>query len=400
MKGQTDSKHILILDGETRSALATVRSLGQAGYFCIIASEIPNCLASNSKYAAGNLLSPKKNLGASTLCTWLLEIITKAKIDYIIPTSEFTLNAIYSNTELANFLEKLPFPSEQSFKLSLDKFKLIDLASNQGINCPKSILVTEDFLNNPKQVSEIFNKLGTKIVLKPRWSVQILNSKPEKPPIRYAENESELATFLQSDLPRNFSYLAQEYISGEGAGFFLMLRDGKVTGSFAHQRILEKPPEGGVSVLSESTHAPIEIFNKVEALLKSLSWNGVAMVEFKMVTPNKYYLIEINPRFWGSLQLAIDCGVNFPKLLLINSTDQHNWNSFPAGRRLRWELGLLDHALIQIKRNGLAYFFNIFTKNSLHLFKSNTKNEILDTGDLNPFYSEAKDYISLILKTK
>ena len=41
------------------------------------------------------------------------------------------------------------------------------------------------------------------------------------------------------------------------------------------------------------------------------------MLEFKFFKGN-YYLIEANPKFWGSLDLAIASGVNFP-LILINS---------------------------------------------------------------------------------
>ena len=53
------------------------------------------------------------------------------------------------------------------------------------------------------------------------------------------------------------------------------------------------------------------------SLLKSLNWVGIAMVEFK-VDPRDGIpkLMEVNPRFWGSLQLAIVSGVDFPYLIL------------------------------------------------------------------------------------
>ena len=41
------------------------------------------------------------------------------------------------------------------------------------------------------------------------------------------------------------------------------------------------------------------------------------MVEFKKdARDGKFILMEINPKFWGSLDLSISSGVNFPKLLV------------------------------------------------------------------------------------
>jgi len=51
--------------------------------------------------------------------------------------------------------------------------------------------------------------------------------------------------------------------------------------------------------------------------LKSSSWSGVSMVEFRIHKETKVpYLMEINPRFWGSLALDIHSGVDFPGLVL------------------------------------------------------------------------------------
>jgi len=50
-------------------------------------------------------------------------------------------------------------------------------------------------------------------------------------------------------------------------------------------------------------------------LLESLQWRGVAMVEWKCdPRSGRPLLLEINPRFWGSLALAVRAGVDFPRL--------------------------------------------------------------------------------------
>ena len=83
---------------------------------------------------------------------------------------------------------------------------------------------------------------------------------------------------------------------------------------FAHRRIREKPPSGGVSVLCESVAVDPMLKEYAERLLRAAEYRGVAMVEFRIGTDGRPYLMEVNARFWGSLQLAIDCGVDFPWL--------------------------------------------------------------------------------------
>ncbi len=85
--------------------------------------------------------------------------------------------------------------------------------------------------------------------------------------------------------------------------------------SFTYRRLREYPIAGGPSTLRESIWNPA-LQERAEHLLASLGWIGVAMVEFK-VDPRdgEPKLLEVNPRFWGSLHHAIVCGVDFPFLL-------------------------------------------------------------------------------------
>jgi hypothetical protein len=108
--------------------------------------------------------------------------------------------------------------------------------------------------------------------------------------------------------------LVQERIPKEGDSLgvsALFDENSRVKAAFVHRRLREYPITGGPSTLRESVSRP-EILELGLSLLKALDWFGVAMVEFKMDprddTPK---LMEVNPRFWGSLQLAISSGVHF-----------------------------------------------------------------------------------------
>jgi len=69
-----------------------------------------------------------------------------------------------------------------------------------------------------------------------------------------------------------------------------------------------------------------------------MAWHGVAMVEFKVSADGTPYLMEVNARFWGSLQLAIDAGVDFPWLLyqLATGRDVESDDDYVTGVKSRW----------------------------------------------------------------
>ena len=92
------------------------------------------------------------------------------------------------------------------------------------------------------------------------------------------------------------------------------MKDGAATLAFQHRRIHEWPPEGGVSTVCASV--PLDQHTeqraKSQALLASIGWEGPAMVEYRFDAPtDKYWLMEINGRFWGSLPLARHAGAEF-----------------------------------------------------------------------------------------
>ena len=89
--------------------------------------------------------------------------------------------------------------------------------------------------------------------------------------------------------------LLQEFIPGHGEGIFLLAHRGRSLIRFAHRRLREKPPTGGVSVVSESIAIDPELLAQSERLLEELNWTGVAMIEFRRAPNGRATLMEINP---------------------------------------------------------------------------------------------------------
>jgi predicted ATP-grasp superfamily ATP-dependent carboligase len=76
--------------------------------------------------------------------------------------------------------------------------------------------------------------------------------------------------------------------------------------------VREYPATGGASSCAESFYdSKLEDYGR--RMLDSLNWHGVAMVEFRCDSRDgEYKLMEINPKFWGSLDLALAAGADFP----------------------------------------------------------------------------------------
>jgi predicted ATP-grasp superfamily ATP-dependent carboligase len=169
--------------------------------------------------------------------------------------------------------------------------------------------------------------------------------------VRYANAPEELAEKYR--VIADYSPVIQEYITGEGYGFFALYNQGKARAIFMHRRIREYPVTGGPSAVAESVYDPA-LRDAGLALLDSLKWHGVAMVEFKKdATTGRFVLMEINPKFWGSLGLSIEAGVDFPTLTcrMALDGDIEPVFEYKTGVKYRW---LLPADLFHVMTNPSA----------------------------------------------
>jgi predicted ATP-grasp superfamily ATP-dependent carboligase len=97
------------------------------------------------------------------------------------------------------------------------------------------------------------------------------------------------------------------------------------------------------------------LYDLSQQLLTRFAWRGVAMIEFKTdAATGRHYLMEINGRFWGSLQLAIDAGVDFPRILasLALGDGAPAQGAYRVGVRSRWFWGQVDHVIARVRRRN------------------------------------------------
>lgn len=130
----------------------------------------------------------------------------------------------------------------------------------------------------------------------------------------YAYDADGLAAALRRYAPLGAFPLVQSYARGTGLGQMFVMQGGEARLRFQHRRLHEWPPEGGTSTMCESVSAGenATLLAKSEALLRTIGWEGPAMVEYRYdAASDEAVLMEINGRFWGSLPLAYHAGARF-----------------------------------------------------------------------------------------
>ncbi len=351
---ENNGKSVLILGGEARSALATARALGRSGFIVSVASHEKKCLSFGSRYVFHQKLSPNPETESAQYKKWLLELLSQLSPTFLLPVTDLTLELTLQLEEEIRRRTILPFSSHQTISQINDKSALLHIASSLGVKVPHSILLCPYGTNDPL-LQEQLKDFPFPACLKASRSQNESDGTSLRPPVFYPNNAAEVIAIIKRKEFAHIPFLLQQRILGVGEGVFLLAANGDVLASFAHRRILEKPPQGGVSVLSESIALPEKEYSLSQLLCKHFAFSGVMMVEFKRTAEGDAYLMEINPRFWGSLQLAIDCGVDFPTLLLSTWGDNHEQKHPPQyfiGKRLRWTIGLLDHLLIRLRTSN------------------------------------------------
>ena len=387
---------VLVLDAKQRSALAVTRSLGKLPDVIVVTADAAaKALAGCSRFSSSYLISPSAEQQPELYLDWLRRTLSERQIDLVIPVTEITSQLLLMNKNSLPKLE-LPFASYEIVKCLADKGALVRMAVELDVPVPKSrwFMSAQELNIDAEAFPLVVKPCFSKIFTGTEWittRVAIVHSKEEL-----------LEELNHSEYLKKHPFLLQEFIPGHGAGVFCLYDHGQPQAFFAHRRIREKPPQGGVSVVSESVAVDPVLKAYACKLLDAVKWHGVAMVEFRIDPEGKPFLMEVNTRFWGSLQLAIDSGVDFPAMLLrgLQTPGEPPLlvnEEYRIGQQLRWWLGDLDSLYVYLKGK---YSWDDKLKRIMQfmrLHSSNCRHEVDRWGDMGPARHEFALYLRHLL---
>lgn len=333
---------VLILDGMWNKTLAVVRSFGKRGFYVSAGERTRLATAIFSRYCNKRWIYSSPLISPDAFLKDLEGELKQGNYDVTFPT-EFSTQILLIDTANRQRLEnytRLPFADADLAKKCNDKAFIMRYAMENGIDIPKTFFIDDSryvrntISNVPRQVEKITRQIQYPALIKPRCSSGSRG-------IMYVKDKSELIP-LYAKVHKQYSFpIIQECIpdGGETYGVGLLLNfESEVRASFVYKRLRTHPVSGGPSTLRESVKRD-DIRKIAELLMSSLKWTGIAHVEFKIdPRDGNPKLLEVNPRFWGSLQLAIESGIDFPYLLfkLAMDGDIEPVFDYNVGVRCRW----------------------------------------------------------------
>lgn len=353
--------------GDHFVALAIVRSLGKKSIKTAVISENDNAISFYSKYCSTRIVS-----GKSTDC---YSAFTEK--DLIMPTEESSMIELSKNRK--KYTCTLAFPEYPVLEFTLDKKKVIDRAQELGISCPKSYSIESADAWERKS-----GQIPFPAVIKPIRSLGGVG-------ISFVDSPETLKKIHTESVKQFGPVLIQEKIPYEERYSVAILMN------FSHsmrrccvlRAIRCHPLDTGPASFVESVDRP-DLVKMAETLLESIQYQGIAEVEFVIdKRDNTPKLMEMNPRFWGSLQGAISSGVDFPALHydLYNDGDVEKNLEYKRGIKTRNVIPYEYHRLVNILRGSYPTSFKISSFIEFFKFYEDDAYFIFTLADLQPFLS-------------
>ncbi len=304
-------REAIITDGLWRKSLSAVRSLGKAGFDITVFGDSLFTTSYWSAFTTRRLRSSVAKDDAQQFGAALLSYLKSRPTTgrpVLLPMEDPTVEWVSTHREIVAQYADFLLPSIEALATAQSKGATAALGVNLKLPTPETFM--------PGTVEEFTERLYQ---LASTGTLTLYIVKPL--------NGSGSAGIVYLDAPKLPDWhmhwkkygmlLIQQRInsSGQGLGVSLLFDiDGECVASFVHARLEQYPNSGGPSTSRISIVSDMLVEQSI-LLMKELGWRGVAMVEWKVdPVSNVPYLMEINPRFWGSLELAVRAGVDFPLL--------------------------------------------------------------------------------------
>lgn len=293
--------NVLIPDGDSTWALSVLQCLSHIeGYQFFVLSNKKRTASKFSKYTSYYKFYKRGNE-----VSWL-EIINSEiesnSISVVIPIAEIEASFfIRFGSKIHKSAKVIPLPKLENFEIAKDKKLLSDFAKANDIPHPKSY-----FMSSETDKQELLTQVNFPILIKPLdlKGGDGIRKIDKKPKLKKILDKTETSLFFQ------------DYIKGYDIDCSVLCHNGKILTHTIQKGNLEGrnpyAPQLGFNFLNNT-----DVLNLVEDVMTKLNWSGVAHLDLRYdEAANDYKLIEINPRFWGSIEASRVAGVNFSDLAI------------------------------------------------------------------------------------
>ena len=288
----------LVTDAQSRAAVAGVRALGRAGLRVLALGADRGAPALWSRHATRRALGPRST--GDGFVERIAELADELGPFVVHPGQEEAL------TPLAGRAGVLPDGAVPAFStpgavLTLrDKRQLPVLAERAGLRTPATLAAgpAGEVLSDPS--------VGACVVKSPGLSAAL-------PLVQLVDDQAELEATLAA-LPPGEPVVLQERLDPALHAISVVVDPtGRLVGRFQQASRRTWPVRAGASSFAVSVPPDAETVSVVVRLLAGTGFSGLAQVQF-LLGRDGPAVIDVNPRFYGSLPLALAAGVNLPAI--------------------------------------------------------------------------------------
>lgn len=380
---------VLVTSAKSRIAYNILKSLSNRGLQVFLGDSAPLSMSFYSKYSAGHFFYPSPFIDQENFIKCLINKIFDLKINVLLPVCEELFLVSKYRKELSKHVN-MAIPEYSQILTAHNKDKWVPIAEQLGIPVPQMYTVSQ-LMNNPR----IFDSLKFPVFIKPKqggggWGINLYSSS-EALKKALAENRHQALGWDR--------FFVQEKVRGPTHCVAMLFSHGDLRAKVGYEQLREYPIGAGQATLRISKRN-----EKAEAyltkFLEHLGWHGICQADFVVDKQTGIpYLIDINPRFWGSLFQAIASNVDFPYLTyqIAIYGDVEPVTDFTAGVKTRWVGGDLRtfFPLLKKARNRI-HFVSDFLDPSKNLISCDD----FSLDDPLPFLCWALDSILRVVKNR
>lgn len=227
----------------------------------------------------------------------LIDICFENEIDVLVPTVDSELLQIAEAIKsFENIGVKVLLANEKTLRVCLDKNELMKQCESK-INLPKSAVLDQDF-DDSEWTYPLFVKprkgSGSRGILKVESPLELIGQ------------------------IRDGSLLVQEYLDGaEYSVDVIADKEGNVLAQVPRERL---KIDSGIAVAGRTLRNE-ELEDQAKKVAKLIGLKYTANIQFKRNKEGVPCLLEVNPRFPGTMPLTVKSGVNMPLISLKDLLD-------------------------------------------------------------------------------
>lgn len=293
-----DRKRILVSNAQWEAALGCVQSLGRLGHEVFVFGEPVDHPVLSSRYCRG-LVASRGATTPDAFAEDLLRVLAEGRFDLLVPISDLEIDAISGHLERIRRHTRVALPGPGPINVVKDKARTTHLAAEAGIATPRSY-----FPRDLAEVEALSRRIPYPCVAKIPVSTASMGVGIA------ADAEALLRFFRERGEPGNWPFV-QEFVRGDLYDVTAVCDEGEMVAHFAFRSPIESQV-GGTPPYAYTLNDPL-LVEASRKVLRAVGWHGAVDLDFLKGEDGQYTLLEVNPRFSGTVNFAYKMGVDLPR---------------------------------------------------------------------------------------